>query len=1515
MQKFRAFSLAETLTALGIIGVLCVTMLSLNSMSDNKYKVATTKLSQVDSAMKSWGKAVSQSNETGLGAAAIIDSQKALNDSLLSYFESTDNADGNGLTTSKNDSYGSSSNEITLNNGAKITFAYNDKGGMVSDKYVREAGSSPLAVITATISDLPEVKEEYIVKSDGLHDLDSLYDGYQEVPVETVTTIDENGNEITRDIYCANPKLCGNEGDCAKNPSLCINAPADSGKTLYVETTGVQPSSCGNNQTGTISTVKVADAYGIYTTTMNTCCPAPKVCQGAECGAENIANCKCDNTKFTPQAGYVYAKTDTCERIADKGMYAAGGTEELCSAGHFCPNDGMTNPIICPKGSYCPNYSDNKNKGKNNNYHPSVFADKNNILTGGLINKIECPTGYYCPDEGMTSAIKCPKGTYCPNKGMTEPIKCPAGTYGDAAGKATKEEACKPCPATYYCPNEGMTDNDKGKDTNSYKNFVCAASDGKFSAAGATTCSVCSAGQYLDQKEVKCKPCAKGHYSDKAGATACALCPVGTIQTEEGKSFCTTCSTGKSTDNRLLCGCVKGRYLDLTTEACVPCPVGTYADEPGLINQCKTCPNNASTAATGSTSIGQCKCIAGYSLYSVNNTGAKTEAGSSNGQEVLFTVDNKNKLQCMQTNCAYYSGANDNRQYYCGDYLKNNGSIPANISSSNIKDFVYGSSISGSATSCKARTSTQRFTDSNPVNHCGAKACDAHATLSENEFIIGENSTTPRKYTKCLCNKGYYGNGDTCTACPANSTTDGPGATSRSACKCIAGYSGNATTGACTACPANRYKTGVGNASCSNCPDNSATNNQTGRTSIAQCKCNAGYAIYDGEFTYKGGNFTEENKNTVSCQLTNCAYYSPANDNTRHYCVNYIEGRTDEKNIPKTTTMFNLGSIKLGSDFINRHKDEEVRDFVYGIKGQATGVAAKCGYRADNQRFTDSNPDNHCAVKTCNANATISADAFKISNGAKSTERKYTKCICKAGYYGDGDTCTKCPVGTYSEAGAAACTACPKGSYNDKQGQPSCTPCPCGTYQNEKGKTTCKKVPEGKYYAGEGLIDPTNAPNCAVISHAKVSQYCPAGRCSQPDMGSCPDYGTIYMLTDGHGHWWETFDSLLNTFTCIDRKNSTFTKAQLSLGGGYRMYIVQKKNGVYSLIATDDYKTDINVMRTSNNYNLVFGSYSYSAKGATYGNTCGSAHGSSANGGTLKYTLPSGLECEYAVQFLGKKVSPLILDLEGNGKNLTGLDDGVEFDLDADGKAEKTAWTTVQYTFDDAFLCLDRNANGLIDDGSELFGDQNGAANGFDELAKFDQNGDGKLNAKDEAYSQVKLWVDFNKNGVVDYMTNEDYKLFDKQTNHGKNLSKNKNMECEKGVCKYFVNVKEKVCEKTDNSFLPVTCKTNKYRREVITSSPNEGKTLELQSLDEHNISSLSTEYEEMKDENGNLLLDKHGNIIGMEGSFTQRVRVAAENAVDAMGNLLDGIVESAGNFFRSVVKSMTDVWFVTDNQ
>jgi len=63
---------------------------------------------------------------------------------------------------------------------------------------------------------------------------------------------------------------------------------------------------------------------------------------------------------------------------------------------------------------------------------------------------------------------------------------------------------------------------------------------------------------------------------------------------------------------------------------------------------------------------------------------------------------------------------------------------------------------------------------------------------------------------------------------------------------------------------------------------------------------------------------------------------------------------------------------------------------------------------------------------------------------------------------------------------------------------------------------------------------------------------------------------------------------------------------------------------------------------------------------------------------------------------------------------------------------------------------MDKNNNGLIDNGKELFGDQNGAAHGFQELARYDSNSDGVIDRRDPVFMALKVYQDMNSNGRFD---------------------------------------------------------------------------------------------------------------------------------------------------------------------
>ncbi len=103
------------------------------------------------------------------------------------------------------------------------------------------------------------------------------------------------------------------------------------------------------------------------------------------------------------------------------------------------------------------------------------------------------------------------------------------------------------------------------------------------------------------------------------------------------------------------------------------------------------------------------------------------------------------------------------------------------------------------------------------------------------------------------------------------------------------------------------------------------------------------------------------------------------------------------------------------------------------------------------------------------------------------------------------------------------------------------------------------------------------------------------------------------------------------------------------------------------------------------------------------------------------------------VQNVGSFIDPLVINLNGNIAEVS--DQKFYFDLDADGEEEAIS----RLCEDSGYLALDRNQDGKINDGSELFGTKSG--DGFADLAVYDEDGNGWIDENDDIWEKLKIWV------------------------------------------------------------------------------------------------------------------------------------------------------------------------------
>ena len=115
------------------------------------------------------------------------------------------------------------------------------------------------------------------------------------------------------------------------------------------------------------------------------------------------------------------------------------------------------------------------------------------------------------------------------------------------------------------------------------------------------------------------------------------------------------------------------------------------------------------------------------------------------------------------------------------------------------------------------------------------------------------------------------------------------------------------------------------------------------------------------------------------------------------------------------------------------------------------------------------------------------------------------------------------------------------------------------------------------------------------------------------------------------------------------------------------------------------------------------------------------------------------IEEEFTISPIEALCDPLVINLEGGIAEVS--DTKIRFDLDADGIVDEVS----RLNSGSGYLALDKNGDGRINDGSELFGTKSG--DGFSDLAAYDRDGNGWIDEADPIFEKLKIWIT-DENGI-----------------------------------------------------------------------------------------------------------------------------------------------------------------------
>ncbi|MBP3340855.1 MAG: hypothetical protein J6L47_04300 [Alphaproteobacteria bacterium] len=635
-------------------------------------------------------------------------------------------------------------------------------------------------------------------------------------------------NECTGEDNCV---CCDTCADCDEGYSGCVNEctgtdtctcdesctdVAGEGEDWYTET-----GTC-TLANGTCSRERECVDYCVGNAIGGGCASAGDSCYGCdewetECDAW-VYDRTC-NTGYILSGTTCVAKSYTCSA----GYYLNGTTCTKCTAGYYCAGGTWTyNGGIQGRSSCGGSLTSAAGASAIGSCYITCAAGK--YLAASATSCSTCTAGSYCVGgtyyykssvQGITA---CGGGKYsaagassCSSisagcYGTSASSACPASCSGRTKYSAAGASACSTVSTGYYTTGcntsgnacTGQSQCSAGNYCSSGVSYACGA--GKYSSAGASSCSSISAGCYGTSATSACPAsCAKGYYST-GGASACTACPAGTY----------------------------GSTTGLTSAACSgKCAAGYYGSE--TAQTASTCSGSCTAnyyCPAGSTSATQNGCPSGYP-YSAAGAGAITSCYSAtkprawSGSQTACSKPSN----CASVTCNSCSIAACDYVAYSNSAGTGDGTIKSGCSSNSaacqqtVKSVTANANYYVDGTTCPACGTSYPYSDGGSISssYCytiktssGSQvACSKPANSASytcGTCTVGtcnwrdyngatDTSCTPDNCTQPVssvtCNTGYYKSGVTCPACtnkPANSSYTGTATSDSCPWSCNSGY-------------------------------------------------------------------------------------------------------------------------------------------------------------------------------------------------------------------------------------------------------------------------------------------------------------------------------------------------------------------------------------------------------------------------------------------------------------------------------------------------------------------------------------------------------------------------------------------------------------------------------------------------------------------------------------------------------------------------------------------------------